>query len=398
MIARGARFVLAFAVVVVASVGCERAGPAGGEVLTVVEHGGSRPTVAIGAGGVVLVAWVDGGGDVRLARVESGEAVEVVRANDIDGDAAAHEQAPVQVATGPDGEVVVVWQNNREVPGRRFPASDLRLARSADGGRTFSPAVTVNDDAGGPPASHTFHDMVVAPTGTVHVSWIDGRAEAAGDTASGPQIRVASSRDGGLTFGSSVVVAERSCPCCRTSLALAPDGRLAVGWRTVREGIRDVAVSVSADGGRSWGEPVLVHADDWRIDGCPHAGPSLSWDAAGRLYVAWYTGAEGRQGLFLAVSDDAVATFGAPSALLSGEWVPPSLVSLSHDEGGDLWVAWDDRRADPQRVRLGRVDGAGGVSDVTEQVGRAPSVVVAGGVGALGHSDGGAVRLRVWRP
>src|SRR5690606_10406730 len=124
---------------------------------------------------------------------------------------------------------------------------------------------------------------------------------------------------------------------------------------SVRDGnVRDIAVAVSEDGGRSWGEPIRAHEDGWRIDGCPHAGPSLAWDVDGRLHVAWYTGMEGRQGLWYAVSDAAVAEFGPALPVSTGEWVPPSLVSLAAD-GGGVRVAWDDRRSDPVVVRVGRM-------------------------------------------
>src|SRR5690606_29455167 len=126
------------------------------------------------------VAWVgegEYGFDVFVASAPAGEGTfgPPVRVNDLPGDAAPHEQAPAQVATGPGGEIYVLWQNNTVVEGRRFPASDLRFAASSNGGHTFTSTRTVNDDAGGLPSSHTFHDMVVAPDGTIVVSWIDSR-------------------------------------------------------------------------------------------------------------------------------------------------------------------------------------------------------------------------------
>src|SRR5690606_3442097 len=132
-------------------------------VLTLAADSASNPTVAYDARvGRGYVAWVglDAGRDaVFVAPITSAandDAPTPVRANDIPGDAAPHLQAPAQVAVGPEGNVYVLWQNNTPVEGRRFPASDLRLAVSEDGGRTFRAAITVNDDAGGPPSSHTF--------------------------------------------------------------------------------------------------------------------------------------------------------------------------------------------------------------------------------------------------
>ncbi|MBD0319584.1 MAG: hypothetical protein ICV87_04575, partial [Gemmatimonadetes bacterium] len=205
----------------------------GPEYTLAAAHAGN-PTVALDPRTLrEYVAWVSTAGgrsDVFLSRAAG---LPPVRVNDVPGDAAPHEQAPAQVAVGPEGNVYVVWQNGREVPGRRFPASDLRLARSTDGGRTFAPAVTVNDDAGGLPSSHTFHDIRVAPDGAVYVSWLDSRrrdayraahpspashgGHGAPEDPATPQseIRVARSTDGGRTFGASVVVDDGVCPCCR---------------------------------------------------------------------------------------------------------------------------------------------------------------------------------------
>lgn len=371
-------------------------------VATVVAAGATHPTVAVDpASGAVYVAWVgtpdaDGRADVYLARSDDGGATYAapVRVNDIPGDAAPHAQAPAQVAVGPDGTVYVVWQNNTKIEGRRFPASDLRLARSRDGGRSFEPAVYVNDDAGGPPASHTFHDIAVLPDGTVLVSWIDGRARAAAEAAANAggsgaptgsarggspaasggaghhgghgaleepssQIRVARSLDGGRTFGPSVLVAEQACPCCRTSLAVGPSGEVYLAWRAVFAGsIRDIVVARSDDGGRSFRPAIPVHDDGWRIDACPHAGPSLAVDAEGRLHVAWFTGAEGRAGVFHAVSTDGGRSFRGPNALARADVVAPSLAKLDA-AGGAVWLAWEDRTGPERRLRIGRASNGG---------------------------------------
>jgi hypothetical protein len=347
-----------------------------------------------------------------------------VRANDRPGDAAPHEQAPAQVAVGPEGNVYVLWQNNREVSGRRFPASDLRFARSTDGGRRFGPAVTVNDDAGGPPSSHTFHDVAVAPDGTVWVSWIDSRvrdaerarrtprppAPPSGDSTRhmhgqgggmkedadlpGSEIRVARSTDGGKTFGPSVAVGGDVCPCCRTSLAVGPDGSVYVAWRKVFPGdVRDVVVSRLAPGAASWSDPARVHADGWVFPGCPHAGASVAVDARGRVHVGWYTGKEGRQGLWYAASDDAGRTFGRPAALLAAEWVPPSRVALSA-EGERVRITFDDRREKPGAVRVARVEDGRLEMEGTIAAARSPALATSARGAALAWHDGEAVRLR----
>jgi hypothetical protein len=422
--------------------------------VTVRAAGASNPTAAADPrGGDALVAWV-GGADVWLARVSAAGAVSPpLRVNDVAGDAAPHEQAPAQVRTGADGAVYVAWQKATRIPGRRFPASDLRLARSADGGRTFAPAVTVNDDAGGLPASHTFHDVAVAADGRVVVSWIDGRAKAAHDARSaaaspaparsgnaaspshatsevtgasaahgghataehakgthgsaghgiggggdGPssELRVAVSADGGRTFSASRVVDADVCPCCRTALAAGADGTSFVAWRKVFDGdVRDVVVARVGADGSPLGAPVRVHADGWVFPGCPHAGPAVAVDGRGRVHVAWYTGREGRQGLWHAVSADGGRTFGAPRPLVTGAWVPPSQVRLVA-EGDGVWISWDDRRAKEARVVVARADGDEARPRVVGEAGagRSPALAFAAGTAWVAWLDGEAVRTR----
>jgi hypothetical protein len=262
------------------------------------------------------VAWVSvqegGQTDVFLARKESEATVfsTPVRVNHVPGDAAPNSQAPPQVVVGPEGNVYVGWKNNIPIEGYEWPGGDLRLARSTDGGRSFSPAIAVNDDAGGEPAGHNFHDLALAPDGSLYFSWIDFRLD-----RDHPDLRVARSTDQGQSFSPGVVVDTNACPCCRTAIAVGPAGQVYVAWRKVYPGsVRDIAVVKSTDGGRSFSAPVRTFEDNWVIEGCPHQGPSLSLDPDGRVWVAWTTGAPNRAGAYWAVAGEDLR-FGPPSLL-----------------------------------------------------------------------------------
>lgn len=387
-----------------------------GEPVVLAAGGASNATLAMDpSSGLVYAAWVgttDGVSDVWLATVDADGFVSApVRVNDVPGDAAPHFQAPPQVAVGPDGSVYVAWTNNTIIEGRRFPASNLRFARSDDG-VTFEPALTVNDDAGGPPSSHTFHNLLVAPDGTIYVSWLDGRRDeaapvevhpaeggpAVSPAVPGPDVRVAASTDGGRTFGPSRVVDMQTCPCCRTAMAVGPDGTLFVAWRKIYEGdVRDIVVARSHDHGATWSEPVRVAPDDWVFPGCPHAGPSLAVDGEGALHVAWYTGKPDAPGLYHASSSDGGASFGPAHALLTGEWVPPSQVALAVGRDGRLRVAWEDRLVQPAGVRFA-VAGEEGLESVRSQLFQPatnPALVARGGRSVLVWLDGEVLRLAV---
>ena len=406
------RILITAAALAAATSNCKPARPPVGAPVNVAAGGVSNPTVALQPDGAPLVAWVGQDGNVFVARrAADGSFGKAVRANDVAGEAAPHEQAPAQIAVGRDGHAYVIWQTRVPIPGRRFPASDLRFARSTDGGLTFEPAKTINDDAGGQPTSHTFHDLYVDREGTVFASWIDGRTTETARRSKGhgshgkpaahepgeplgPEIRVARSTDGGSTFSASVVVDHDACPCCRTSLARAPDGTLFVAWRKIFAGdVRDVVVARSNDGGATFEEPVRVHNDGWVYPGCPHAGPSIAVDSAGALHVVWYTGAEGRAGLYLAASHDGGRTFGAPQPLSKGT-APVSHARLAPTPVG-VWIAWEDRNQPGGRVALSRCGPDGVLRFATELrgEGRSPAIAAVGGAPAVAWLAGDTVRV-----
>ncbi len=368
---------LAFLLVSLLLAACADA-PADREI-TFTTDAAHTPAVAHDAqNGTTYVAWISRDGEdanVYLSTLTDRAATpgEPVRVNDVDGDANPHEQAPVRLAVGADGEGYVAWTNAKEVEGRRFPASDLRFARSTDGGATFTPAVTVNDGRpDDPPTSQSFHDMTVGPDGTLFFSWLDSRARDRARAAMegghaqnvsharddhgdhdhhvghgahdmpGTQVRVSRSEDGGQNFTTSMVLAENTCECCRTAIRTDSNGTVYVVWRhKFDDNIRDIAVMRSDDGGASFTEPRRVHADGWHVDGCPHSGPAVAIDAEDRLHVAWFTGAEGCDGLYYASSDTGGEAFGTPQRLAQdSRTIQSSIINVA--SLGSV-VAWPNR-------------------------------------------------------
>ena len=380
----------------------------------------SVPGLAVTTAGVALTSSVVARGDARrlVLTHADGRQVEVAR-----GAVSDHSQAAPRIAVLPGGAVLVLYVVTVPVDGRRFPASDVLVVRSSDGGQTFGAPVRVNP-ASDVPTDHTFADLAVGADGSVVVSWLDGGASdrwkaaqpAGTESAShggadahhavpirlvhageshaapaggdpGTTLVVARSEDGGRTFTAPVSVAGGTCPCCRTALDAGPDGAVRVAWRHVWPGgERDAAIATSRDGGRTFGAPVRVHADRWAIDGCPHTGPAVAAGSDGRVHVAWYTGAPRRLGLWHAVSRDGGATFAAPTALAAG--APLGQVRAARDGSGAVWLAWEDRST--ARVRLARASGG----DTTTVAGVDPALVgTARGV-TLATVVDGAVRIQ----
>ncbi len=99
----------------------------------------------------------------------------------------------------------------------------------------------------------------------------------------------------------------RVCSCCQTDAALTDSGPVVVYRDRSGEEVRDIFVIRRTS--RGWSRPVRVHADNWKIPGCPVNGPAIA--ASGRhVAVAWFTSAPPNPRVYVAFSEDGGASFG----------------------------------------------------------------------------------------
>lgn len=91
-----------------------------------------------------------------------------------------------------------------------------------------------------------------------------------------------------------------SSECCQLSLALTEAGkRVVMWWHVFDPHIRDHAVGELSLDGRP-GPVRRATFDDWRVDGCPHHGPSIAFASDGTRHQAWFNVREGAGGIFYA--------------------------------------------------------------------------------------------------
>lgn len=138
--------------------------------------------------------------------------------------------------------------------------------------------------------------------GRVYLAWIDKRdlesAKAAKKPYRGAAIYATVSDDGGRSFRPEVKVADHSCECCRIATAIDPDGAPLILWRHVYEpNERDHALAkLNPDGTPSSVERATF--DRWKVDGCPHHGPSLAVAPDGTRHAVWFNQKDGEGRVF----------------------------------------------------------------------------------------------------
>jgi hypothetical protein len=242
-------------------------------------------------------------------------------------------------------------------------AYGVRLARSLDIGKSWEPLGYLHDDAS--PAEHGFVSFVPLAEGAhgVQAFWLDGREMAGGGPMTLRAVRVtddagdfaAGAPDTPPATPASTVLDGRVCECCQTDAALAADGPVVVYRDRSDDEVRDVWIVRAIAGG--WSEPQPVAEDGWRIPGCPVNGPAVAASAR-RVAVAWFTGADERPAVKVAVSGDGGASFGA-ALLLDGE-SPIGRVDVAA-AGDTAWVTWLARSGEGAAVRLAtlRLDDSG---------------------------------------
>ncbi|WP_129137054.1 sialidase family protein [Luteimonas sp. YGD11-2] len=332
-------------------------------------EGTSAPDLAVAADGRVMLSWIDSQpGRRHLFRFS----------NWWPGDA-RWDVAPKTIALGnrmfvnwadtphilatPDG---AVWAHWLQKSGAEPYAYDVALARSRDGGASWTPPVVVHDD--NTRTEHGFVSMWPQGDSLLGIAWLDGRATAgAGDAqardahaghqgghaASAPGDGAMSLRaalfDGAMQPVLESTLDTRVCDCCQTDVAVTSKGPLLVYRGRSPDEIRDVLVTRLE--GNVWTAPRRVHADDWHMPACPVNGPAIAADGE-HVVVAWYTAPGDVPQVRLARSSDSGDSFGDPLVLDEGDAVQGRVaVALDTQQ---VHVAWLREETGVQTLLLAR--------------------------------------------
>jgi len=344
----------------------------------------ATPSIAA-SGNFVSVAWgasTDAGVTDVYASVsrDGGRTFDTpLRVNDVEGAARLNGEQPPRLALidrqGREPVIVVVWTASG--------AEGTRLlhSRSEDGGRSFVAAMGVpGADAAG---NRGWEAIAAAPGGRVGAVWLDHRGTAGGSgEASAHHEHAAGNATDGVAraqlsklyfapldaSSAPQAITGGVCYCCKTTVAAGADGSFFAAWRHVYPGnVRDIAFTVSRDGGRTFAAPLRVSDDQWVLNGCPENGPAMAIDAQQRIHVTWPTltgqadpAGEPTLALFYAMSRDG-RTF-TPRQQIPTVDVPRH-VQMAIAPSGAVVVTWDEGAEGIRRVAF-----AHGIPDANHHV------------------------------
>jgi hypothetical protein len=375
----------------------------------------AQPQLSVSNRGV-LVSWIERTGDLATLKFAERTASGWTAARTIASgrDWFVNWADVPSVLRLPSGAIVAHWLQ-KSGPGTY--AYDVRLSHSTDDGKTWSPSYKPHHD--GTQTEHGFASLFPMGDGYGLV-WLDGRAMNP-STHSGGTSGVRSGQGSGGDHGAehsggamSVYFAQfdkafkqiaetpvdtRVCECCPTAAVATTDGVVTAYRNRSDEEIRDNFVSRFVNG--TWLAPQPVFNDNWKIAACPVNGPALA--ANGRLVaMTWFTVKQDQGQAYLAFSQDAGATFGAPIRVDDGGSLGRVDVELLPD-GAALatWIEFADQRA---QFRARRIDRRGARSAAVTVAGMAgnrasgyPRAAIANGEAVFAWTesvDGGGLQVR----
>lgn len=241
------------------------------------------------------------------------------------------ENAP-KILFKPNGDIIAVWGIDNPTPKKKYGGL-IQYSQSFDKGKSWTPATALVKDTTG--IDQRYFDIDLLPNGEAAIIWLDNRSKT---ELQGSSLYYAETK-GKNGFQNEKSIGETTCQCCRTDLYIGKNGVIYAAYRDIiNDEIRDMVLSYSSDNGKTFSEPKRISPDDWKINGCPHTGPTMTQNKEG-LHFAWFT-MGGGAGVFYANSSDNGGTFSKRNSVSDNPSAKHPQITVVNDR--DVVVVWDE--------------------------------------------------------
>jgi hypothetical protein len=239
-----------------------------------------------------------------------------------------HGQGMPKMIFKKDGTLIAVYSVKASTEKNRF-AGKIFYSQSLDYGKTWSvPAVIHSDTL--PDNGHAFPEVELLPNGEVVAVWLDGRNHL---PYSELFMAVTEGRAG---FKNERKIGGPACQCCKLDFYVDRNKNVHLLYRGILDNsIRDIMHLSSGDNFQTASAPLRISKDEWKIDGCPHAGPSMT---AGKdsLHFVWYT-MGGGEGIFYCSADRRGTAYSAKENLGKAVAKYPHITAVGENKIAIVW-------------------------------------------------------------
>ena len=267
------------------------------------------------------------------------------------------EDVEARLANDGSGNWVVVWSSTDSLNNRLGGDSDILVARSTDGGKSWTYPTALNNTATTDKGFDTSPDIVTDASGRWLAAWSAGDSGIA-SIGTDRDILIARSDDAGATWSDPAPLNSNATSDENSDWTprLASDGRgnwIAV-WSSADSlgdtiGVdRDILVSRSMDNGSSWSTARALNRNA-AVDAREDSAPTIASDGMGNWLVAWHAwgGLNYRDGsdadIAVAYSADDGTTWSEPVHINenpSRDGLDDLLPSLATDGAGHWLTVW----------------------------------------------------------
>ncbi len=233
---------------------------------------------------------------------------------------------------------------------------DVKMNIKAKGSTTWETDMALHTD--GTPTEHGF--VTVLPfKDAFFVTWLDGRNTEENEAGERGAMTVRAAEvaaNGEVSHEHELDVS--TCDCCQTTAAITDNGPVVLYRDRTEEEIRDISIVRQVNG--TWTAPKTIHADGWKIKGCPVNGPKVA-AMGNNVAVAWFTAAQDTARVQVVFSKDGGENFENPTVIAKGTTIGRVDVVWVDEE--TAVVSWMDTKEKVASLNVAKISRTGVVSE-----------------------------------